>query len=207
MRASRGPMRPVIRLRRVPPLDPPFDDEADPQIWSITRGGRQLMLDVTPGARWARRSSPLAGPRPGGSAGSQPAGPAGIGPGGRRPGAALPPPAASPQAQQAARRFLTICLEVLNGFRPLAHIHKLSEPAKAAKIAANLADGRNRMTPSRTPTRPDELIRVRRLRVCEPRPGVVEAAAALSAAGRTWAMAFRLERREQRWIGTAANLL
>ena len=164
------------------------------------------MLDITPGMR-GDPSSPLAGSHPSGSAGVQPTGPAGTGPAGRRPGATLPPPSASPHARHAARRFLTVCLEVLNGFRPLAHIRELSEPTKAARITANIADARGRMTMSRTPAQPHELIRLRRLRVCEPRPGVVEAAAALSAVGRTWALAFRLERRGQRWISTAIDLL
>ncbi|MBF9129292.1 hypothetical protein I0C86_09945, partial [Plantactinospora sp. S1510] len=31
---SRSPVRPAVRLLPVPPLDPPFDDEYVPEIWS-----------------------------------------------------------------------------------------------------------------------------------------------------------------------------
>jgi Family of unknown function (DUF6459) len=43
----------------------------------------------------------------------------------------------------------------------------------------------------------------RRVHVCEPRPGAAEAMAVLSQESRTWAVAFRLERRGTVWLCTA----
>jgi len=52
-----------------------------------------------------------------------------------------------------------------------------------------------------------ELVRLRHLRISEPAPGVVEAAAALGTDARTWAMAFRLEHTSTRWLGTVLQVL
>jgi hypothetical protein len=50
-----------------------------------------------------------------------------------------------------------------------------------------------------------EAVALRRLRVCEPRRGVAEAAAVLHANGRAWALAVRLEQRRGRWLCTAVR--
>lgn len=52
---------------------------------------------------------------------------------------------------------------------------------------------------------PADVVWLRQLFVCEPRNGVAEAAAVLSTAGRTWALAVRLESRRGRWLCTAAR--
>ena len=115
-------------------------------------------------------------------------------------------PSAGPEAKQAARRFLAFCLEVLNGYRPLAQIRPLVSPAELDAVLAQLATGVERLARSRRSGKwtPAQL---RLVRLCEPRPGALEAAAVLGDAGRTWALAFRLERRQGRWVGTAVRVL
>ncbi|HEX2771256.1 MAG TPA: Rv3235 family protein, partial [Micromonosporaceae bacterium] len=146
-----------------------------------------------------RHPGPVNGPEPSRSAD-------GAGRFGAPRGHPAPGTAADPDARQAARRFLAICLEVLNGYRPLAHIRPLVNPAEVETVLAQLTTGverlaRLRRAGKRAPAR------LRVVRVCEPRPGAVEAAAVLGDAGRTWALAFRLERRQGRWVGTAVRVL
>ncbi|HEY0696576.1 MAG TPA: hypothetical protein VGD43_02065, partial [Micromonospora sp.] len=124
--------RPAVRLRAVPPLDPPCDDEVPPAAWSTGVGG-QLALDLSgrgrPVGTPSRSRHPLGPPNrvdptgPGGADG--PARPGEPGP--------LPPGAfatATPEARQAAHRFLTTCLEIFNGYRPVAHIRPVCGAAE-----------------------------------------------------------------------------
>lgn len=210
--SSRSATRPAVRLRPVPPLDPPYEDELAPEIWAAGSGSGQLALDLTAGARRAggpagvggggRDRGPATGRdvslgADGARRGGGPAGPA------RR---AAPGTAAGPDARQAARRFLAICLEVLNGYRPLAHIRPLVHPAEVEAVLAQLTTGVERLARLRRAGK-RTAAQLRVVRVCEPRPGAVEAAAVLVDAGRTWALAFRLERRQGRWVGTAVRVL
>jgi len=117
---------------------------------------------------------------------------------------------ASPEARRAAGRFARACLEILNGYRPVAHVRSLSLPSDAHTLVDQLLDALGRMPTS--PQRPRrqqqlELVKLRRLRISEPVPGVVEAAAALGTDARTWAMAFRLELRTNSWLGTVLQVL
>ncbi|GAB2961657.1 hypothetical protein GCM10027280_58120 [Micromonospora polyrhachis] len=211
---SRPPVRPAVRLRAAPPLDPPYDDDSTPPTWS-SGSTDQLPFELTS----ARGSRPGRGRPPGGP--PLPTGPPTL------PVEALA--TASTAARQAARRFLGTCLEILNGYRPANQIRPLVQPADATAIIGQLAVGNRRMAaqpgPVNRPTgqvnrpvgpvnrpagqinRPADVVRLRLLRVCEPRPGVAEAAAVLHAAGRSWAMAFRLERRQGTWLGTVIQLL
>jgi hypothetical protein len=50
-------------------------------------------------------------------------------------------------------------------------------------------------------------IRLRHLRVGEPRDGAVEAVAVLGRAGRSWALALRLEQREGAWLCTHVEVV
>ncbi|WFE23555.1 Rv3235 family protein [Solwaraspora sp. WMMD937] len=208
--------RPPVRLRPAPPLDPPFTDE--PAQFDMRPGpGVQLALDLagaTPGAVVADRSATTVG-RPGnGSAGGR---------GGLPPGALA---GASPEARRAAHRFLAASLEIINGFRPAGHIRRLADPAQALAVGAQLAvavdrarrpddPGRARRGPAspqpvpivRGGRRPVELLRVRQLRVCEPVSGVAEAVAVLGTDERSWALAFRLERRPTGWLSTTVDVV
>src|SRR4051794_2843549 len=96
--APRGP-RPAISLRPVPPCEPPFDDELEPAVWATAH---QLALDWSPAA--LRQAEPQRTPPP-------------------RPDAPRPVVAgASADARLAVRRFVHLCVEVLNGYRPAAHL-------------------------------------------------------------------------------------
>lgn len=126
----------------------------------------------------------------------------------RAPQAAAQPSAAnaSADARLAVRRFLATCLEILNGYRPLGHVRPLVSPTEADTALAQLRTGLERLAgQNRTARRAPAKVRL--VRVCEPRPGVVEAAVVLGGPGRTWALAFRLERHQGRWIGATVRVL
>jgi hypothetical protein len=106
-----------------------------------------------------------------------------------------PAPADRPsgEARLAAHRYLTLCLEVLGGFRPLAHLRPLSSAAALEQITIQLAR-------SRLAGPPHDRIALRQVRLCEPGDGVVEVAAVLGRTGQVWAMALRLERHHGIWV-------
>ncbi len=173
--------RPTIRVRPAPPLDPPFDDEVAAEVW-LRASPEQLAFDFGPPAVPVPRPAPVALP--------------------------VAPPAGSPEGRRAAHRFAALCLEVLNGFRPAAHLRPLSRPSDAGRVVERLVEAIGRLPRHHhRPGRPAELVKLRLLRVSEPVPGVIEAAASLGTTGRTWAMAFRLERRRDRWLGTALEVI
>ncbi|MEV0714453.1 Rv3235 family protein [Asanoa sp. NPDC050611] len=124
----------------------------------------------------------------------------------RRP---APEPGLAPSldASRAATRFARACLEILNGYRPVAHVRSLCQPTTAHTLIEQLFDALRRMPPPPRRHQRRELVKLRRLRVSEPAPGVVEAAAALGTDARTWAMAFRLEQASTTWLGTVLQVL
>ena len=192
--ARRGP-RPPIRLRPVPRCDPPFDDELEPEVWATAQqlafgwSPRQRPTGAAPGPP---PSSPPAAETPRGSAVA----------------------GASGDAKLAVRRFVSMCVEVLNGYRPAAHLRRLSLPAEAAGVVAQGVAGARRVAELRRATHPADR-RARRpgpvgvigLRLCEPRTGAVEAAVLLVTGDRTWAMALRLELHQQAWAAAALRLI
>ncbi|MEE6257288.1 Rv3235 family protein [Plantactinospora sonchi] len=244
---SRPPVRPTVRLRPVPPLDPPFDDECSPEVWFGRPG--DLALADSPGRvvgacpdpdqrRTVNRHTPEGGSGIRAGASTDSSGPA------ARPAphtrrlrapAAVPVPrpttapsggpaadglgqtvagavvesfaGASAEARRAAKAFLDSCLEIVNGYRPAGHIRSRCNPADAGGVVERLASAATRISGRRRPGQPPRTVRLRRLRVCEPRPGVVEGAAAVGVAGRTWALAFRIEQRQGRWVGVSAEML
>ncbi|MFY1700567.1 Rv3235 family protein [Micromonospora sp. WMMA1923] len=190
--------RPPFRLRPVPPLDPPFtDDPAD--LWPRPPS-LQLALDLFDPARAhpGRPNTRQRDPRPTPTRPEQ-----------RPPttGPRLPGGGTSPEAGRAAHRFVTTCLEILNGYRPPGQIRPLAAPDAVAEVTEQLARGAARSGPvRRRSTRPT--VRLRRLRVCEPRAGAVEVAAVLGTpTGRSWAMALRLEHRRGSWLCTTIQVL
>lgn len=198
----------------MPQFDPPFDDEVAPEVWA---SAHQLAFDW-PEPTTASRPAPAAAthPTPGPVVAASPgsgatsaaatgAGPAGAGPAG-----------ASVEAKLAVRRFVAVCVEVINGYRPAAHLRRFSRPGEAAGIVAQaLAAGRraSELRAVRTPRAADRHgrgpapVAVLRLRLCEPRPGVVEAAVLLVTGERTWALAVRLEQHHQTWAATTLRLV
>ncbi|GIJ19713.1 hypothetical protein Vlu01_03370 [Micromonospora lutea] len=122
----------------------------------------------------------------------------------------MPPEAlatATPAATRVAHRFVATCLEVVNGFRPPVQLRRHLDPARLAVLLPELARATARgALPRRRSTRPG--VQLRRLRVCEPRATAIEAAAVLTgAAGRSWAMALRLEQRRGNWLCTDLRVL
>ncbi|MEU5959577.1 Rv3235 family protein [Micromonospora parva] len=193
--ARPGPSRPPVRLRPVPPFDPPYVDETDGAYWPAPTDG-QLALDLfastrplpvrPPERRTALRPVP------------------------NRPTThpvASSPPTAAPETTRAAHRFVGTCVEVVNGYRSPNQVRALLDPARAADLLTELARASGRAGTTRRRTgRP--LVRLLRLRVCEPRETAVEAAAVFTGAGgRSWAMAVRLEHRRGRWLCTALHVL
>jgi hypothetical protein len=108
------------------------------------------------------------------------------------------------EAKLAAHRYLTLCLEVLGGFRPLAHLRTLSSAATLEQIAAQLARSRTAAPPKPSP---GDRITLRQTRICEPGTGVAEVAAVLGRAGQVWAMALRMERHQGAWLCTHLQVL
>jgi hypothetical protein len=184
-----GP-RPAIRLRPAPRREPLFDDERDPDSWTSPD---QLALD------WAQL---IAGDAH------------------RAVVAEAPPPAirtvvsgVSADAKLAVHRFVKLCVEVLNGYRPPAHLRRLAQPREAAAVVAEGLSGAQRVarirrasSDRRRPRRPAP-VAVLRLRLCEPRAGAVEAAVVLLIGDRAWAMALRLELHETCWMATTLRLI
>ncbi|MGI5213921.1 Rv3235 family protein [Plantactinospora sp. CA-290183] len=236
---SRPPVRPTVRLRPVPPLDPPFDDECAATTWLGRPDTGARTEPTAPAAESPGRPDGRA-PEPPGRPDGRPTGPYRRGPvaadrptprsparttpvGWRpatgQPGGAptqwlpgVPPPAgavasATPEARQAARRFLDTCLEIVNGHRPIGHLRRLSSPQEAADIVEQLSSGAARLCARPRPGRPAPAVRLRRMRVCEPRPGVAEAAAVVDIADRTRAVAFRMERRRGNWLAISIEVL
>jgi hypothetical protein len=199
-----GP-RPAIRLRPVPQCDPPFDDELSPEVWAPTH---------QPAFDWPRREQhrPFAARHPAGE--PQRGDPLGA-----------DDPAlvagASGDAKLAVRRFVSMCVEVLNGYRPATHLRRLALPVEAAGVVAQAIAGARRVAElRRTSTRAENAVRaaerrrrrpepvgVLRLRLCEPRPGAVEATVLLVTGERTWAMAIRLELHRQSWAATVLRVI
>src|SRR5205814_97462 len=90
---------PAVRVRHAPPLEPPYDDERADGL-TVCLG--QLEIGGRPGGRAPLRATGAAG---------------------------LPPGAAAPvstEARAAAHRFVGVCVEVLNGFRPIGHLRALT---------------------------------------------------------------------------------
>ncbi len=182
--------RPTISLRRTPRCEPPFDDELDPNDWA---GAHQLALN------WPQPAS--AGPDTT-EAPPPPPGPGDV-------------TDASGEAKLAVRRFVRTCVEVLNGHRPAAHLRRLARPMEASSVVAQGMAAAHRVAELRKAAQPPGRRRPRRLspvavihvRLCEPRPGAVEAAVALLTGDRTWAMAMRLELHEDTWRATALRLV
>jgi hypothetical protein len=205
---------PAIRLRPVPRCDPPFDDELPPNV-GVSADQLTFPWPLTPG-RPAGGLSPAAR-TPSGAVATDSGREAGVeGDAGRlavSPGCTSD--AGTPgDARLAVRRFVSVCVEVLNGYRPAAHLRRLSLPMEAPSVVAQGVAGARRVAELRQATRPADRrarrpgpVGVLRVLLCEPRAGVVEAAVLLITGERTWAMAFRLELHQQKWAATALRLI
>ncbi|WP_341719146.1 Rv3235 family protein [Micromonospora sp. FIMYZ51] len=197
-----GPSRPPVLLRPAPALDPPFTDESN-GAWP-TPGDHQLALDFFAAGQLLAPGDPGRPATRRGTARPMPLRP------GRDPSRQLPPGAlatATPAATRVAHRFVASCLEVFNGFRSPVQLRRQLDPTRSAQLLPELARATTRGAPARRRS-PRPSLRLRRLRVCEPRPTAIEAAAVLSgAASSSWAMALRLEHRRGDWLCTDLRVL
>jgi hypothetical protein len=206
---------PPVRVQPAPRLEPPADDELTP-----------APVD----AAWlaAGRSATAAAP-------ASVALPLDLPTRAPDSGRAVAPAVQATPARLATQRFLGVCLEVLGGFRPVTHLRPLCSASQFAEVAKHLT-GRTTATPAgrplgaahieaRTPvvgrhltgapprggrtqsTGPGERIRVRRVIVCEPGPGVAEASVVLGRHETVWAVALRLEEISSRWVCTYLRVL
>jgi Family of unknown function (DUF6459) len=171
-----------LRVRPAPRLDPPFEDECDrppagmdmlplpgPVLVGAPRGARRppsRHSSRRPGQAKSREQLPRPGPEDGCS------------------------------GREATRRFVGLCVEVINGFRPVSHLRKVTGPQRFADVADQILRRTARLRKAQGNR---QQVRVRRIQMAEPRTGVVEAAAVLDHGGRCWAMAIRLERGTRGW--------
>ncbi|MFD6608794.1 Rv3235 family protein [Micromonospora chalcea] len=198
-------------LDRPPTLAPPPDGLAAPPPAADTSGP----VRTTPGPTGATPGPSGTTPGPGGP--TPGAGGAMPGSGGATPGCGSPTfdtgtptsalASATPEGARAAHRFVRTFLEIVNGFRPPGQLRPLCLPETVAPVTAELTRAARRVTPVRRRTARPALL-LRRLRVCEPRAGAVEATAVfVGAAGTSWAVALRLERRRGTWLCLVLDVL
>nr|WP_084213041.1 Rv3235 family protein [Micromonospora purpureochromogenes] len=206
----RDPARPAARPAGRAPDPPP----AWPR-WSSSLDRLPTLTPPPPGPGGAMPGPAGPGPGPGGpTPGPMRATPA---PGGSTPGhggqafdSGTPTStlaSATPEGARAAHRFVRTFLEIVNGFRPPGQLRPLCLPEAVGPVAAELTRAARRVTPVRRRTARPALL-LRRLRVCEPRAGAVEATAVFVGAGGTsWAVALRLERRRGTWLCLVLDVL
>jgi hypothetical protein len=165
----------VLAVQPAPTLDPPYDDAAP------TPGGMDLLpIDWSPTDAELKQ---LAGAPPKAR---------------KPPDRPVAKPAATPDAtsaRMAIRHYVKMCVEVLNGYRPSAHLRPITDGQHFGDVADQLVRRavRVRLAPGQA-ARQGKLVRVRRMLFDEPIPGVAEAAVVLEQGESCWAMAVRLER-------------
>lgn len=118
-----------VRLRRPPASEPPYD----PAFSGVSVPARQTAPPDGPRAAPGSTNAPAPVP---GVAGPDVAG-SGVAGAGIALGGIVPPVAAS------AQRYVRICLEVLNGFRPASHLRTLGGPVEFSTVVSQLSRRRN----------------------------------------------------------------
>ncbi|HEV7896467.1 MAG TPA: Rv3235 family protein [Planosporangium sp.] len=192
--SSPGSPPPLVRIRRAPAFEPPTDDDRRPDDHPVCAGQLALFTSVH-GIR-ARDGAPAGRAGTSASAGST-----------RSTGTAGASSSASAPAYIAASRFVSACVEVLNGFRPAAHLRALTTPLEFTGVTTQLTRRAVRLRmPGRDPAG-RERVGVHRLRVFEQRAGVAEAVAVLGNGEASWAMALRFENRRGSWLCTLLEVV
>jgi uncharacterized protein DUF6459 len=115
--------RPAVRIVPAPRMEPPADEEVagwlpspdEPVPWALPLAMAPTLPFELPVAGWARTGRAEPG-RP----------------------AQSPERSGRPAARLVAHRFLCVCLEVLGGFRPVAHLRPFCAAEQFAGIAAHL---------------------------------------------------------------------
>jgi Family of unknown function (DUF6459) len=191
--SAAGPVPQVGGAAR--PTGSPAPRAEGPPPGAVGPGAQSVAGAAGPGGPAAGPGDLAARPDP---AGPDPAGPdPAAGPRNTLAGPAGTTPMA---AQIAAGRFVAACVEVLNGFRPAAHLRALTTPFDYAAVVKQLT----RRARIRVPAAPGSRVGLHRVRVFEQRAGVAEAVAVLSDGNVAWAIALRFEHRRGTWL---CNLL
>ncbi|MFB9331943.1 Rv3235 family protein [Actinoplanes octamycinicus] len=209
VRADAAPSDPAVRAGAAPNgqvVRPGAAPSGQAVRVGATPSGQAVRVGATPSGQVVRAGATPNGQVAGGAEVS-------IGPAVR--GAAAPVVAGpSGDAKLAVKRFVHLCVEVLNGYRPATHLRGLSLPAEAAGVVAQGLAGARRVAQLRRARRPGDRraqrpspVGVLRVNLCEPRRGAVEAAVALVTGERTWAMALRLELHDDEWCATTLRLI
>jgi hypothetical protein len=192
--AHPAPVGPAVILRLPPPLDPPVEEATPgpPPLASERLGYDMDQLPLEwPGTPPAIR--PAARPR-------------------KRTVAQAPDQPSD--AYAAAKRFVGLCVEILNGYRPPNQLRPLSHPQRFGDISDQILRRtvRIRMTPGQAASQ-GTLVRIRRLLVTEPLSGVAEGVVVLEHGTSTWAMALRFEHTDRPkfgflgWVCTVVQVL
>jgi uncharacterized protein DUF6459 len=105
------------------------------------------------------------------------------------------PESGPPGAELAAHRLVHAYLDVLHGRRRPSQLTALATVRGTERLYRALGE----------PGQPWRRVRLGRLHVAEPLPGIAECAAVLREAGSAWALAFRLEHRGGAWQCTDAD--
>jgi hypothetical protein len=186
-----------VRIRRAPTVEPPTDDDRRRDEHPVCTGQLALFTAIQSARASAATVAPTPPPESGGTGQRGVLTPTTTPAPGRSTHAAGNPVA----AQVAAGRFVSACVEVLNGFRPVGHLRALTTPFDYAAVVKQLTK-RARLRVPATPggTR----VGLHRVRVFEQRAGVAEAVAVLKHGNATWAIALRFEHRRGAWL---CNLL
>jgi Family of unknown function (DUF6459) len=131
----------------------------------------------------------------------------------------------------ATRLFLATCLEIVGGYRPVAHLRPLCRPERFSDIANHVTGrvpnptGRFRGRAYgvvRAPTTaapgsqrpavpadylPGERVHLRRMQASQAGAGAIEVAVVLTRRDQVWAMAFRMEEWRGRWLCSCVEVL
>ncbi|MEO7752561.1 MAG: Rv3235 family protein [Terracoccus sp.] len=116
---------------------------------------------------------------------------------GRQPTRTSQLPAAHPFVAKLAQAIV----EVVSGQRPAPQLVRHTSPTVYAVVAR-----RAMVAARRQPSRARRAAVVRRVRVCEPADGIVEACAVVVSQGRVRALALRMEGLDGRWLVTALTI-
>jgi hypothetical protein len=106
-----------------------------------------------------------------------------------------------PDPEPFVARLAQAVVEVVSGQRPAPQLIRHASPNVYSVIARQAMVAGRRRAPG--PRRPAA---VRRVRVCEPADGIVEACAVVVSHGRVRALAIRLEGLDGRWLVTALTI-
>ncbi|MEV6928842.1 Rv3235 family protein [Dactylosporangium sp. NPDC051485] len=120
----------------------------------------------------------------------------------RRPPRPAPLPLARSTAHMAAQRFASLCVEILNGYRPPSQLRPMTHPQRFTDVSDQIMRRtvRIRMSPGQA-ARHGRLVRARRMLLSEPLAGVAEAVVVLEQGETAWAMAIRFERSDRPGFG------